>query len=54
MRDGTIDVRIKPEERAIIRAAADRQGLTMSAWVRMVALRAAAEAAMDAKERMSC
>lgn len=41
MREGTIDVRIKPEEREIIRAAADRQGLSMSAFIRMVSLKAA-------------
>jgi uncharacterized protein (DUF1778 family) len=42
MRAGTIDIRVNPGERDIIRAAAERSGLSMSAWLRMVALKASA------------
>jgi len=43
MRNDTIEVRVTEDERAAIRDAAERAGLSVSAWVRTVALRAARE-----------
>ena len=40
-RDVTIKVRVKPEDRTLMEEAADEAGLSLSAWVRMVALKAA-------------
>jgi hypothetical protein len=41
MRARTIDVRVSPDEKETIRAAAEREGLSLSAWARMLLLRAA-------------
>lgn len=41
MKDKRIDFLVSAEERATMDAAAESQGLTLSAWLRMVALMAA-------------
>jgi uncharacterized protein (DUF1778 family) len=41
MKDKRIDFLVSAEERAQMSAAADSQSLTLSAWLRMVALMAA-------------
>jgi uncharacterized protein (DUF1778 family) len=38
-RDKRIEVRVTPEELAILKQAADREGATLSSWVRMILLR---------------
>lgn len=41
MRDETIEVRVTLEEKSAMRMAAERGGLQLSSWMRMVALAAA-------------
>ena len=40
-KDNLIRIRVSDDERAKLQAAADARGLTLSAWVRMIALEAA-------------
>lgn len=43
IRDSQMQVRINPAERALLTAAAERNGLSLSSWVRLVLLKAARE-----------
>ena len=42
-RTQSLDIRVSPEEKALIRAAAERDARKMSDWVRLVVLKAAKE-----------
>lgn len=42
MKTDTLEVRVTPDEKLTIRTAAEREGLSLSTWVRMVVLKAAA------------
>lgn len=41
MKTDTLEVRVSPDEKQAIRTAAERAGLALSTWVRMIVLRAA-------------
>jgi uncharacterized protein (DUF1778 family) len=49
-REDVIHVRVLPEERAVVEAAAEREGVTVASWARE-ALMAAAERAHDGARR---
>jgi uncharacterized protein (DUF1778 family) len=42
-KDVRVFIRVTGKEKAILQAAADAQGLSLSAWIRMIALDAAKE-----------
>lgn len=41
MKSQNIEVRVTPDEKAAMRSAAEREGLSLSSWVRSVLLKAA-------------
>ena len=47
MKTSALFVRINPHERELFKSAAQRVGLSLSGWVRMVLLQAARKAARD-------
>lgn len=44
MRDERLELTLTPEEKALLRGAAEREGLSLAAWARSVLLRTAREA----------